>query len=244
MADGTGPGRTLQQGLAAGLNALLPGRCLACAVVVDGVIDGVIGGADFCPVCREQVVRASAPGVLVYAGPLVDVIHRAKYSRDLGAALGLVRLLVLSVDGLDGAQRAVLDAVDVVTCVPAHWTRAVGRGFDLPALLADGLASRVQRPWRRLLRAGRRDPRLADADSVQERARLVQGRFRLARGLTPSSVAGMRVLLVDDVHTTGATLAEAAAVLADAGADVVVLALAWTPPPSDPVDEPPLTAAG
>ncbi len=238
--------------LGAGLDAVLPSRCLACAVVVDtdnGNDGDDDGPSDLCPLCREQLVMGPAPGLFVYAGPIVDIIQRAKYSRDLGSALGLARLFADGIgvlaDGIGGLpphdphggrlDPAVVGAVDVVTFVPAHWTRALARGFDLPALLADGVAARLQRPWRQLLRAGRRDQRLATASSVEDRARLVAGRFHVKGG---GSLAGQRVLLVDDVHTTGATLGEATAVLAAAGADVVVVALAFTPPPSAPVDLP------
>ena len=223
--------------LGAGLDAVLPSRCLACAVV----IDESDGSNDLCPVCREQLVMAPAPGLFVYAGPIVDVIQRAKYSRDLGSALGLARVFADGIgalpDDVHGSRLdpAVIGAVDAVTFVPAHWTRALARGFDLPALLADALAARLQRPWRQLLRAGRRDQRLATASSVEDRARLVAGRFRVKGA---RSLAGKRVLLVDDVHTTGATLGEATAVLTAAGANVVVVALAFTPPPSAPVDLP------
>jgi predicted amidophosphoribosyltransferase len=239
--------------LGAGLDAVLPSRCLACAVVVDTDDDNDHRGPhDLCPLCREQLVMGPAPGLFVYAGPIVDIIQRAKYSRDLGSALGLARLFADGIgvlaDGIgalpphdvdaghDGRlDPAVIGAVDVVTFVPAHWTRALARGFDLPALLADGVAARLQRPWRQLLRAGRRDQRLAMASSVEDRARLVAGRFRVKGA---RSLVGQRVLLVDDVHTTGATLGEATAVLTAAGADVVVVALAFTPPPSAPVDLP------
>lgn len=231
--------------LGAGLDAVLPSRCLACAVIVDTDNDGDTGPLDLCPVCREQLVMGPAPGLFVYAGPIVDIIQRAKYSRDLGSALGLARLFADGIGALpahhvqgghDGRlDPAVIGAVDVVTFVPAHWTRALSRGFDLPALLADGVAARLHRPWRQLLRAGRRDQRLATASSASDRARLVAGRFHVKGG---GSLAGQRVLLVDDVHTTGATLGEATAVLTAAGADVVVVALAFTPPPSAPVDLP------
>lgn len=194
------------------LDVVLPPRCVACATPLE------VSGDDWCDACAEQLTPSPSPGLLLYGGSLPGLIQRAKYSRDVSAARALAHLMASRID-VDAA------AVDVVTFVPAHWSRAVARGFDLPALLADAVAARLGVPMRALLVAGRRDRRLASSSSVQERARLVAGRFRARRG-----VGDVRVLLVDDVHTTGATLTEASATLIGAGArDVVVRTLALTP---------------
>jgi predicted amidophosphoribosyltransferase len=194
------------------LDVVLPPRCVACATPLDGT------GDDWCDACAEQLTPSPLPGLLLYGGSLPGLIQRAKYSRDVGAARALSRLMAERIDVDAGA-------IDVVTFVPAHWTRGLARGFDLPALLADSVAQRLGVPARALLVAGRRDRRLASSSSVEERASLVAGRFR-ARAV----VSGVRALLIDDVHTTGATLTEASATLIGAGArDVVVRTLALTP---------------
>ena len=194
------------------LAVVLPPRCVSCATPLSA------GGGDWCDVCAEQLTPSPSPGLLLYGGALPGLIQRAKYSRDVSAARALASLMAERID-VDA------DAIDVVTFVPAHWSRAVARGFDLPALLADVVAVRLGVPMRSLLVAGRRDRRLASSSSVEERARLVVGRFRARPGISP-----LRVLIVDDVHTTGATLTEASAVLVAAGVrDVVVRTLALTP---------------
>jgi len=201
------------------LDAVLPPRCLACGSIASA-------DTDICPVCDESFLTALPLGAFVYAGPVADVITRAKYSRDLAAARGLARIFAGAVDD-------VFVDVDAVTFVPAHWMRALQRGFDLPAILADALASRRRRPFVQVLRASRRDASLAASSSVDERRTLVAGRF--ATTSTAKQWAGKRVLVIDDVHTTGATLNAALTTLQTAGIDAVPLVLAVTPAPDGAV---------
>lgn len=200
------------------LDAVLPPRCLAC---------GVVGAVtDICPVCEEGFCPALPLGAFIYVGPVADVITRAKYSRDLAAARGLARIFAAAVDD-------VAVDVDAVTFVPAHWVRAVQRGFDVPAILADAVAARRQKPLVELLKAQRRDASLAASSSVDERRALVAGRFVTTSNA--SLLAGKRVLVIDDVHTTGATLTACIDTLRAAGIDAVPLVLAVTPAPDGTV---------
>jgi ComF family protein len=116
------------------------------------------------------------------------------------------------------------DTVDVVTPVPLAWTRLLGRGYNQAEAVARPLAALLGLPCRRLLR---RRPRPRQALlSRRERGRNLRGAFG-ARATLP---AGCRVLLVDDVMTTGATLLAAAGALRRAGATSVrVAVVARTP---------------
>jgi ComF family protein len=104
--------------------------------------------------------------------------------------------------------------LDAVTYVPLHWRRYLQRGYNQSQLLAEGLARHLGRPCRRLL-ARAHGTRPQATLNQEARQRNLRGAFRVLRG---DELTGLRLLLVDDVFTTGATLAEAATALLKAGA--------------------------
>ena len=124
-------------------------------------------------------------------------------------------------------QRAggdVLAAADLLIPVPLHWTRLFNRRFNQSALLAQAIRAAggppVAADW--LVRR-RRTPSQGTLGPLG-RARNVRGAFALRRG---RDVTGKRVVVIDDVLTTGATAEECARVLRRAGAaSVGVLVLA------------------
>ncbi|MCC6406143.1 MAG: ComF family protein [Planctomycetes bacterium] len=130
---------------------------------------------------------------------------------------------------LAGALRAVLGEraaeFDVVVPVPLHPLRRLSRGYDQAQRLASEFAELADlRVARCLVRIRRTPPQ--GAPGAVSRAANVRAAFRLRR-FAARSVSGRRVLLVDDVVTSGATVRECAAVLARAGAaEVAVAALA------------------
>ena len=124
------------------------------------------------------------------------------------------------------AGREVLEGADLLLPVPLHWTRLLSRRFNQSALLAQAIRGAggppVAADW--LVRR-RRTPSQGMLGPLA-RARNVRGAFVLRRG---RSVKGKRVVLIDDVLTTGATAEECARVLRRAGAayvGVMVLARA------------------
>jgi len=123
------------------------------------------------------------------------------------------------------ARRAPLDAATRVVPVPLHAERERERGFNQATLLARALASRNRLPldeWS-VVRDAHTSRHRAGMDA-RGRRETVEGAFRVER---PRLVAGERILLVDDVFTTGATVSACAQALRDAGAaDVFVLTLA------------------
>ncbi len=150
--------------------------------------------------------------------PLKVMLQRYKYNRDVSLAPALARLL----------SRRLADAsgYDLVIPVPLHLTRLRWRGFNQALLLTrylpPSVRARVDPHVLSRVRATRPQVELDQS----ERASNVSGAFQVA---DRSRVRNKRVLLLDDVLTTGATVDECARALRRAGAqcvDVVVLARA------------------
>ena len=153
-----------------------------------------------------------------YEGALRQIIHAFKYEgrRSLAVPLGLL---------LRHAGRDIVDDTQCLVPVPLHLWRRLTRGFNQAA----DLAATFDRPVVHALRR-HRATRSQTGLTAAGRRRNVSGAFRLA-AVARGSIAGKRVLLVDDVRTTGATLDACARVLKEAGArEVRALTLARAVP--------------
>ena len=109
-------------------------------------------------------------------------------------------------------------AADLIVPIPMHWARRFQRGTNSPERVAAVLGRRLKRPVAYRLLRWRRKTKLQSELSPKERFRNVRDAFRTARG---RRVEGARILLIDDVLTTGATCSEAARTLKLAGASMV-----------------------
>ena len=161
-----------------------------------------------CEECRTRDFwfdGAWAP--LRYEGVGKELVHALKYRGYLGVVGKVMGPLMSGV--LDAGTR-----FDLVTPVPLHRSRLAKRGFNQAELMAKSVAQRISAPVLDKLKLVRRtrDQIELSADARREN---VSGAL-VSRG----PVAG-RVLLVDDVFTTGATLSECARVLRRAGAEEV-----------------------
>lgn len=147
---------------------------------------------------------------LAYAGPARELVHTLKFRRAPGVARAMARHIT------DGVPPHVFAPGWTIVAVPAHPGRRRARGFDHADVLARALAVRTGLPAARVLR--RRGAAHAHQRGLGRAARLAGAGLLIdARG-----PVGERILLVDDVRTTGATAAVCAAALRAAGSRHVV----------------------
>lgn len=144
-----------------------------------------------------------------YEGTLRELIHLFKYSQvsTLDDALGAMALKAVPID----------EAFDAVVPAPLHWRRRFSRGFNQSDLLARRIAGARRLPVIRALARVKNTASQTGLTPAQRRANLA-GAFRARK-----RVEGMRVLLVDDVLTTGSTADACARALKKAGARSVTV---------------------
>jgi ComF family protein len=172
-------------------------------------------GSWYCTACRDLAEPRSIRGAVpirslgVHDGPLRRAIHRLKYGgeRALADDLGVLVAAELARDIACGA------VVDAIVPVPLHRSRALARGYDQATLLAEAVGRATAVPVRHALRRIRAGAPQVELDRAA-RAANVRKAFVGEAG----SLRRLRVALVDDVATTGATLADAAAAARAAGA--------------------------
>lgn len=225
---------------------LFPPRCLAC---------GVEGATELCVACAASLVAIAARGcrrcggepareqrprprrcrrclkrtfafrraiaALRYSGAVKELVRALKYRGRRAAAGVLARALVEAVRADPVARR-----VDSIVALPLHPLRRMGRGYDQAELLARAVATALRLP---LLRGALLRWRFTVPQSLQRgERRAVNVRGAFCRGPFVRRVRGKRVLLVDDVMSTGATADAAARALLAAGARAVYVAVAAT----------------
>jgi ComF family protein len=207
----------------AGLSFVTAPLCLCCGVPFPHA--GAAGDGGLCPVCVARPPSfLSARAALRYDEGARRLVLPFKHADRTELAAPLARHMAR-------AGAALLARAEVVAPVPLHWRRLLSRRYNQAALLSARLARAAGLPGiPDLLRRRNPTPPLAEMGAAERHA-LLEGAFIL----TPrhaARVAGRRVLLVDDVMTSGATAeACAAALLAGGAAAVEVLAAARVPDP-------------
>lgn len=192
------------------LLSLFDPTCAACQAPLDDLRRGPVCGACWgaIPTLPAFLAESDARAIGLHEGPLRNIIHAFKYRGHAALAAPLGALMRdAAADWLDDA---------VVVPVPLHPWRSWRRGFNQADLLACTLGCPVWRPLRRR-RLGRPQAGL----HADERRANVSGVYVMRRGHTRR--VPDRVVLVDDVMTTGATAEACARVLKEAGVQRVLV---------------------
>jgi ComF family protein len=162
-----------------------------------------------CALCRSGVRGFDAAYSFAgYDGVVRHLIHLYKYSRIRTLSGPLANLMVRALP-LD-------ERFDCIVPVPLHWLRKWRRGFNQSEVLARDLARRTGIPVRNALRR-------AQSTRVQAGLSNHARRQNVIKAFRARPVEGKRILLIDDVMTTGATAAACALALKRAGAARVAL---------------------
>ena len=201
-------------GYAALLDLFFPPKCPFCGKVLDH--------AGICPACEKELpwteegagvrelsggVRCAAP--LWYEGKVREGLLRFKFQGARAAAGPLGELVARC------AAERFSGAFDVVTWVPVSRRRLRSRGYDQARLLAESACRLWEVRPEQLLQKITDNPAQSGLTEEAARRANVLGVYEAAE---PERIQGCRILLVDDICTTGATLAECARTLRDAGA--------------------------
>ena len=155
--------------------------------------------------CRYQFHKKS---------PLQQVLHAMKYEGrfNLGRSFGRQLGEWMLTDGRAGD-------IECIVPVPLHPLKKIERSYNQSEKIAEGIAQSLQKPLRRELLVRKRYTVSQTGLSAQERAKNIEGAFKVAQ-----QVVCRHLLLVDDVVTTGATMAAAASALRRGGIERISLA--------------------
>lgn len=214
------------------LHWFFPQRCLFCGTVI---MQDEIFCADcmqpqqqpyhpqVCASCHRPFseCRCGTPtaAVYYYEEGAAEAIRRMKFAGERLCAEQLAELMS------EALRNSGLPLSDVIVPVPLHWFDRVTRGFSQTNWLVKALSAELGIPYdTAVLRKHRHTKKQHDL-TQKERRKNLRGAF----SCRDTVLCGKRVLLVDDVSTTGTTFREAAKALREAGvAEIVCLAAAKT----------------
>jgi len=186
---------------------IVPPFCQKCSEPFEGFITSRFT----CANCAHRTIYFEA-AVAAYRGRGIvrQIVHEFKYARQLHLRYLIARWLQAALDD----ERLRGHRFDVIVPVPLHPTRQRERGFNQAGVLGELLSAQTSIPAKPVLERIRYTTTQTALDRA-ERMENLHNAFRLRKN---ADVRGLRVLLVDDVLTTGSTLNECARILKRAGA--------------------------
>ncbi len=190
------------------LDAILPARCPVC----NTHLAGEVGLCRDCLDALQPMIDGQMVHLGRYRGRLERLARALKFAHHR-AVTGPVGARLA--EGVRGAGWR----LDAVVPVPLHWVRGLERGYNQSRELASGIANALEVPVLDALERTRNTKRQARLNKP-ERAGNVRDAFQVV-----TEVKGLELLLVDDVHTSGATITEAGLALVAAGAKRVRMAV-------------------
>lgn len=194
------------------LNLLYPAKCCFCHKLTEGemvcrkCLDKLpYTGSNACQNCFGNIAACVSP--LYYDADVKESILRYKFSSVTSYASVYSDFIAKCVD-----ENHI--TCDIITWVPLSRIRRWKRGYNQAELIALELAARLQLTSEVLLRKIRNNPAQSGTGNAAKRKANVQGVYKT---INDDYIRGKRILLVDDVVTTGATLSECARMLKKAG---------------------------
>jgi len=201
--------------------ALFPPKCILCRRVLKEA------ETDLCRECRTTAPEHpqgklklqfidTAAAVWYYKDDVRKSLHRFKFSKARHLAEPFGRMLAMKVLSAD------IEGLDVVTWVPISPLRKLFRGYDQDQLLAEVVARELNLPCVQLLKKIRHNRAQSGIEGYAKRRANVLGAYRPEN---KERIPGAKILLVDDILTTGATVGECARELLTAGAQEIYCAV-------------------
>ncbi len=170
-----------------------------------------------CPACPTRSAIDQVVPLGVYCDELRQAVIRAKqfFEYPLAATLGTLLAEEL-------VDRGWAESIDVVIPIPKYWIKRIIRGTNTAEVLAESMARIMHRPLLPAALTGCRKTRKQSLLGRSERQRNMRGSFRVTNGY---HFTDARVLIVDDIMTTGATAQDAARALRSSGAARITLSV-------------------
>lgn len=207
------------------MDLLFPPKCVLCHRVLR------MGKTGLCEECKKDIPgqETEFKGTffsrcvvsLRYENQVREAVHRFKFGDQSGYATSFGKILAGTI------KKELSGAYDLITWVPVSAQRLKERGYDQSMLLALSSALELDDVAVETLRKSRHNVKQSEITDAKQRKENVKDAYEAT---DPELIRGKRILLIDDVITTGSTMEEAARTLLRAGAGAVVGAALARPP--------------